>query len=301
MFYKTFTLSLFSLLLTSALTGQGLVDGFFNGKGQASITGTFAGGGYDEFYVADEKVGPVPAHNEISQRIYSLYGTYGLTDKLSLIASLPIITNLSDGGPDPINGETDFTGFQDAGIAVKYNLFRASFSGGRFDGIGSVGVFLPGGYEPNGIISLGSGAFTTDFKAGGHLQLQSGLFSTVIVGYSLRGKADNNFGTGDGQEFDVPNAVVGVAKIGYAGSGFYVEGFADFQSSTGGVDIMGEGFAGNFPETQVNFVRLGASASLSLSKAFSINFGYGSVVSGRNIGSASNLHAGLTASFGGGE
>ena len=273
---------------------QGIIDGSFNEKGNVSISLGYTRAVGEAFYVADVKMDPIPAHEKITQDIFSLYGTYGLTDNLTVIASLPYISTQGEGVADPVNGLTEDSGIQDVQLALKYRLGSVYNDVSQLDFYTSLGIGIPGGYEPSGILSLGSGAFATDLHAGVRYRGNSGFFLDLTGGYSLRGKADNNF---DGEDFDVPNAILGVARIGYGGSKFYAEAFFDFQHSTSGVDIMGEGFMGNFPETQVNYARLGTSVYVPISSAFGVSVGFGTFIDGRNVTDNNYFSGGVTVGF----
>lgn len=290
----------FVLLGTTALSAQDMIDGFFKTKGELSLTASYSRGVFDEFYVGDTKVGPVPAHEEISQNIYTLYGAYGITDDLSVVVNVPYVSATGDGVADPVNGLLDVDGLQDVSAYLKYRPLSAGFSGGRFDVVTAAGVSVAGDYEPNGILSLGSGANSANFRVGGHLHLNSGLFLTATGGYDFRGEAEN---TGAETDFDVPNAFRGMAKVGYAGGKFYVEGWFDFQQTLeddlGPIDIMGERFTGNFPETTVNYARVGASVYVPLGNTLGVSAGYGTVIDGRNLGDTNLFSAGLTVNLGG--
>jgi hypothetical protein len=117
-----------------------------------------------------------------------------------------------------------------------------------------------------------------------HLKTASGVFATAQVGYSLR--------TGL-----VPHALIGDAKVGYAGPKIYLEGSASFQESNGGTDISEQGFTGFFPSTRVNYVRLGASGYRPLSKGFGLTLGISTYVAGRNIGKSTGYSAGVSYNF----
>ena len=286
------------LMVGTTASSQGIIDGFYNPKGNISLTASYTGTSYDEFYVGTEKVGPVPAHNEITQDIISLYAKMGLTDKLTLILNAPYISAKGEGNPDPISGNTKESGLQDLGVAAKYRAFGTTFTGGKIDGITALGFSIPMGYESNSILSIGNGAFSTNLHVGGHLQLDQGFFTTLVAGYSFKGKAADSFNVNGGNDYDVPNAFLAMAKVGYASSKFYAELWADHQgTSSDGVDIMGPGFAGNFPETRVNYTRMGISAYVPLTKAVGVSGGYGTVLSGRNIGDTNYFNAGITLSF----
>ena len=294
-------LTLFCLItflsLGGALSAQSLVDGSFNAPGRVNLTAGATFAVYDEFYVGEMKTGPVPAHGKISQQIYSLYGTVGITENLTVIASVPYITSEGEGMPDPINDQTSVSGVQDVSVYAKYRPFSAALGeNGRFDGILAAGVSIAGGYEPNGILSIGSGANAAEVKVGGVVQATEKLSLTALAGYIVRGEAEN---TGDGADFDVPNGVELTAKLAYNLSTLYLEGWVKNLRSTDGVDIMGEGFMGNFPETDVDLTIVGASAFVPVKQNLGFSLSYGTVVSGRNVGDGNYVGGGVTVGFGG--
>ena len=265
-------------------------------KGGLTVNVTYQRATADGFYVGQTKADPIPAHQSFNMDVVNLYAAYGVTDDLTVIASLPYINLNGNGEPDPVNTLREDGGIQDVSLGLKYRFASLDMGTGNLDLLGAVAVGIPGGYENNGILSLGSGAFGVDLKAGGQYRHESGAFLSAIAGYGLRGEAENS---GGGEDFDVPNAVLGVAKVGYAGAKFYADAYFDFQHTTGGVDIMGEGFMGNFPETKVNFARLGATVAVPVSSMFSVNAGYSTFVDGRNLTDFSAFSVGATINVGG--
>lgn len=281
------------LVFTVTSSAQGPVDGFFDKKEKVSITLSYTHGNYDDFYVGGQKVEGVPVHNEIDQTIYSLYAKYGLADNITVIASLPYIKAEGNGGADPVNGTTEQSDFQDASVFVKWAPYVEQLSNGSVTYLVALGGSIPLGYEPNGILSLGTGAPGLDGKLGIQYNNNSGFFGTIIAGYGLRGKADNN-ASGGGEDFDAPNVANVVFKLGYAGKHFYVDGWFDGQTSLSGVDIMGEGFAGNFPETRVGYSRAGANLYVPFTSFIGASAGFGTVIDGRNIGLTTYYTGGIT-------
>lgn len=290
---------LFGLLFLCALPSQSqrLIDGFFNEQGSLSLTAGYTHTNYDAFYVGKMKVTGVPALGEVDQNIYSLYATYSILDDLSVIASVPYFTAKSKDGADPINGEDKISAFQDIDIALKYRLHKFEMDEGYLNFLVAAGITIPTGYEPNGILSLGSGSFNNTYNLGLHYQSNSGVFVSATGGYSIRGKADNNFNVNGGGDFDVPDAVLFTGRIGYVGSLFYLEAFTDIQSAVDGVDIMGPGFAGNFPETEVDYTVLGLSLYVPIIESLGISGSYGTLVAGRNIGDSNYYNLGVTYSL----
>ena len=272
---------------------QGLYDGFTPKKNSLSVTTSFTRSQFDEFYLGKEKQNAVPAHEEIQQNIYSLYAKYGISDRLSAVVSIPFIqAENTNNAADPVNGETSISDIQDISIALKYNAYKFQFKKADLNIITGVTAVIPTGYEPVGILSIGSGGFGFDLKTGLHLNTNSGFFSTLFVGYNLRGDASSDLNGGN--EFNVPNAFTTTAKIGYASKFIYVEAWGDLYNSEEGVDIGGPGFAGNFPETNVDYKSFGVSVYKNIIPQLGIGLGYGQVIDGRNIGKSSTYSASLT-------
>lgn len=290
------SLSIIAIIaITYSSNAQGLLDGFTSRKGDLSITTSFSKSKYDAFYIADKKTDGVPVHGEINQNIFSIYAKYGITNRLSAIISAPFISsdNTTDAA-DPVNGENAISELQDISIALKLNAHKFIFKNANLNIITGATVVIPTGYEPNGILSVGNGAFGIDVTTGLHLNTKSGFFSTLLASYNLRGSADNNFVNNRG-DFGVPNAFVTSGKIGYASNLIYIEAWADHSNSEEGVDIGGPGFTGNnFPETNVDYSRIGITLYKNIIPKLGVSLGYGKVIDGRNLGDSTTFSAGVT-------
>lgn len=294
---------IFSALLligsSPAVQAQSLVSGFMAGKGHGSVVVSGTTERYDNVYLAPDKVDGVPVFQEVRVNSLNLYTTYGITDKVDVIVSLPYIqskgkapsTVISDlNSLYPTAGYTNVRqGLQDITGILKFKSYTREIGGSILDLLGVVSVSTPiSNYQTNTgygyIIAIGNQA--TKYTASGvaHLKTSSGVFATGQVGYSLR--------TGL-----VPNAVVGEAKIGYADPKTYLEGSASFQESNGGTDISEVGFNGFFPATRVNYIRLGASAYRPLANGVGIVLGVSTYVAGRNVGKSTGYSAGISYNF----
>ena len=287
------------LLASSAAQAQGLVGGFMAGKGHGSVVVSGTSERYENVYLAPVKIEGVPIFQEVRVNSLNLYATYGLTDKIDAIVSLPYIQSKGYASGTTINDlstlqpSAGFTnsrqGFQDATAILKFKSYSREIGSSIIDLLGVVSFSTPvSNYQTNTgygyIIAIGNRA--TKYSAAGvaHLKTSSGVFATAQVGYSLR--------TGE-----VPNALIGEAKLGYAGPKTYIEGFAAFQESNGGTDIAEQGFTGFFPSTRVNYIRVGASAYRPITNGFGLTLGASTYVAGRNIGKATGYSAGITYNF----
>ncbi len=300
---KQFSTLLLSTLLVAgaapALRAQNLVSGFMAGKGHGSVVVSGTAEQYKNAYLAPDKVSGVPIFQEVHVNSINLYGTYGLTDKIDVIVSLPYIqskgqafgTTISDLNTlYPEQGYANTRqGIQDLTGVLKFKSYSREIGSSIIDLLGVVAVSTPvGNYETNTglgyIIAIGNRATKTTALGVAHLKTASGVFATGQIGYSLR--------TGD-----VPNALVGEAKLGYAGPKNYFEGYASFQESNGGTDITEGGFDGTFTATRVNYVRIGASGYRPITNGFGLTLGISTYVAGRNIGKSTGGSAGITYNF----
>jgi hypothetical protein len=293
----------FSILLAvgsvSAGQAQSLVGGFMAGKGHGSVAISGTTERYSSVFLAPEKIDAVPIFQEVRVNSVNLYATYGLTDKIDAVVSLPFIQSKGRAPGTVISdlytlysdqGYTNVRqGLQDITGLLKFKAYSREIGSSILDLLGVVSFSTPlSNYQTNTgygyIIAIGNRA--TKYSTGGvaHLKTASGVFATAQVGYSLR--------TGQ-----VPHALVGEAKVGYAGPKTYLEGYASFQESDGGTDISEQGFTGFFPSTRVNYVRLGASGYRPLSNGFGLTLGVNTYVAGRNIGKSTGFSAGVSYNF----
>lgn len=276
---------------------QGLLDGFTPKKGDFSVTGSYTYGNFDEFYMGDTEMNlvDVVGLEEITQNIFSLYAKYGVSDNVSFILNVPFISAETNGNNDPINGESSISEIQDVSLAVKVNAAKFNIKGGNLNIITGLTLNVPTGYEPNGVLSVGSGAWGFDYTAGLHLNTNIGLFSTLLAGYNIRDKAKNNL-TGTGN-FEVPNAFTLSGKLGYASDFIYVEAWAYYLNSDKGVDIGGPNFTGNLPETDVENSSIGLTLYKNIIPKLGASLSYGKVIDGRNVAASQTFSAGLTYNF----
>ena len=283
----------------NSLRAQSLVSGFMAGKGHGSVVVSGTTERYESVYLAPDKIDGVPIFQEVRVNSLNLYATYGLSDKIDAIVSLPYIQSKGKAPGTVINdlnalystqGYANIRqGLQDITALLKFKSYSVELGSSVLDLLGVVSVSTPlSDYQTNTgygyIIAIGNRA--TKYSAAGvaHLKTSTGIFATAQVGYSLR--------TGL-----VPNALIGEAKLGYAGPKTYFEGSASFQESNGGTDISEVGFSGFFPSTRVNFIRIGASAYRPIANGFGLTLGASTYVAGRNIGKATGFSAGVTYNF----
>ncbi|SHK96731.1 hypothetical protein [Hymenobacter psychrotolerans] len=289
---------LLTFLLTSlggahAGLAQSLVSGFLPGKGHGSFVISGTEERYQTVYLAPGKINRVPIFDRVQVSSLNLYGSYGLTDKLEAVISLPYIQSRGFADEKVLRDQNYVNkraGLQDITLLLKAKLFSKEVGTSVVDVLGVVSGSIPfSDYKSDTglgyIIAIGNGSRKISGQGVVHLKTISGVFFTGQAGYSLR---DNS----------APNAFVAETKIGYAGPKLYIDALASFQKSDkSGTDILQPGFTGFFPATRVDYVRLGISAFRPLAKGFGLTVGATTYVAGRNLGKSTGLSGGVAYNF----
>ncbi|CAM3090311.1 hypothetical protein [Flavobacterium frigoris] len=289
------------LLLILAVTTLGCVNtafsqspisGFMQGKGKGNVSISYSYEKYDKVFFIPEEVDGVPVFNETKISSTSIYATYGITDQVDVVLVLPYVTakgNATQEVLTNLNLENERKGFQDVSVFVKYSPFNFNFGSSSLRLIGALGLKTPlSNYKVEegfqSIIAIGNRSTTVSTTGMAMFRMDSGVFASA----QLAGNYASN---------DVPNSYATELKVGYAAKYFYGDAFIANQKSTGGVDIFGEGFAGYFPITKVNYTKIGLNLYTPLTEAFGVSAGASTLVAGRNIGKSTGFYGGLVYKF----
>ncbi|HEX8424764.1 hypothetical protein [Hymenobacter sp.] len=294
---KTYrSLLLFALSSLGGLSvahAQSLVSGFMAGKGHGSVVVSGTMERYSSVYLAPAKIDRVPIFDEVQVSSVNLYGSYGITDKLEAVVSLPYIESKGNADEQVVKAQ-NYTnrraGLQDLTVLLKGKVYSKELGTNVLDILAVISGSTPvSDYKSKEglgyIIAIGNHAKKATVSGVAHLKTVSGVFFTGQAGYSVR---DNS----------APNAFVAETKVGYASPKLYVDALVAFQhSEKNGTDILQPGFTGFFPATRVNYVRLGVSAFRPLAKGFGLTVGANTYVAGRNLGKATGISAGVAYNF----
>jgi hypothetical protein len=271
---------------------QSLVGGFMNGKGRGAVALSYTAEKYDDAFLVPEDADDVPIFNKMNFNSVSLYATYGISANLDFVLNLPYIQAKGHAARETLEEleyENTRSGLQDISIFFKYKLNSFKVGKNRLDVVAMGGVKTPvSNYAVNdglqSIVAIGNRA--TNITSGVVTQLRAplGIYIAAQGGYSYR--------TGE-----VPDAVVGELKIGYGTKLIHVTGWYAKQISLGGVDIVGNGFTGFFPATDVSFTRAGANVYVPIASGFGLSGGVSQYVSGRNVGKSTGYSASIVFTF----
>ena len=290
---KNKLLSVFVLAaVTVAVSAQSPVNGFMQGKGKGNVVVSYGMESYDEVYLVPKKVNGVPVFRDVNVTSASLFATYGITDQFDVVVSLPFITatgNASEAVLQNLNFENERSGIQDVSVFLKFNPFDINIGSSNLKLIGAVGVKTPvGDYKVDeglqSIIAIGNRSTTVNMIAIAMFKTKYGIFTS------------GQFGTGFATQ-GVPDSYMSELKLGYAAKRIYGDVFIANQTSTTGVDILGNGFQGFFPATKVDFTRVGVNLYAPIYKAIGLAGGANSYIAGRNIGKATGFYAGVVYKF----
>lgn len=271
---------------------QSPISGFMQGKGKGNVSISFSSEKYDEVYFIPEKVDGVPVFNETKITSTSLYATYGISDQVDVVVVLPYVKARGNATQEVLTNldlENERKGLQDVSVYVKYSPFNFNFGESSLRLIGAIGLKTPlsdykveEGFQS--IIAIGNRSTTVSTTGVAMFKMNSGAFAS--------GQIAGNFASND-----VPNSVTTELKLGYAAKSFYGDAYVANQKSTGGVDIFGEGFAGFFPITKVNYTKIGVNLYAPIYKELGVSAGASTLVAGRNIGKSSGYYGGLVYKF----
>lgn len=236
-----------------------------------------------------------------TQSLIAIVG-YGVTERLSVIATLPYIwTHASQGPLHGMDGVQDFT------LAAKYQLLETPFTNGgtlRALVVGVAGIpasdytsdFLP--------LSIGlhsqrlAGRFTLNFQA------HQRWFLNGSAGYTWRGnvKLDRPAYYTNGQlyltdEVVMPDVFDYRLSAGFLQGRLYVPVSLSQQFTLGGGDIRRQDMP--FVSNRMNFTSVDGAVMYSLPAPRELGFRFGAsrIVSGRNVGQATAVSGGLFYTF----
>lgn len=280
------------LALPLFAVAQSPISGFMNGKGHGAVALSYSSESYDKVLLVPNDAQGVPIFNKVNVYSKSLYASYGISNKFDAVLGLPYIKtegHASDVVLNELGYENVRSGVQDVSVFVKYNPYNCKVGKSDLRFIIGAGVKTPmGKYKVDeglqSILAIGNRATTFNGVGIAQLRTPSGIFFTTQAGYSVRNG-------------DVPNALFGEIKAGYAAKRFYADFWYAGQVSDGGVNILGEGFTGFFPATDVSYNRLGMSIYVPIVRGFGISVGGSKYINGRNIGSSTGYTAGLAYNF----
>ena len=275
-----------------AASAQSPVSGFMAGKGHGAAVVSYNAEKYSSVFLVPKEIDGVPVFNEVAVKSVSFFANYGISDKLDVSLNAPYTTatgKASDQILKNLKYQNERKGLQDLSVTLKYKPLSYTVGAGTLDFMGALGVQTPlGDYRADeglqSIIAIGNRSTSVNAFAIAHYKFNTGFFATAQVGYSARSNG-------------VPSALISEFKAGYALENIYIDVYSASQLSSGGTDILQDGFDGVFPKTKVNYTKIGANVFVPVAKGFGVSVGGSTYVAGRNIGKGTGVYGALVFSF----
>ncbi len=278
------------LLLPSFVAAQGPLDGYLKGKGVLDLAPSFSLNSAKKFEGAGGKRYDEPYKGQM----FSLFAEYGLTEKFDLVATAAAVFT-------PVQG-----GLQDGGLFVKYRpVYAPMGKAGKLGVIFGTGASFPiGNYEPTATGALGQNAVTVPAKLIVQWETPLGLFINATGGYNFRldalKEADIDIirkQRADYEPIDPQNFTTFLVKIGFPAKHFYLDGWAEWQHTSGGAD-----YVQNVPDLPqaygVSYTQIGGTAYYSDTGKTGFYLSGGYILSGRNTSLIQRITFGMVFKLG---
>ena len=228
-------------------------------------------------------------------------GSYGLTDKLNVVAMLPYVsTKASQGTLSGMHGVQDLT------LGVKYRALQTSLGSGTLAAfaVGSVGTPVSD-YTPDYLpLSIGLGSRRASGRATLNYTSKRGFFVNASAAYTLRDDVtlDRPSYYTDGHLYysdrvAMPDVIDYVVSVGYVKGRVHAPISFSQMHTLGGGDIRRQDMP--FVSNRMKTSRLDAAVQYYLAKPrnLAVKLGATRTVGGRNVGQATTLQAGLLYTF----
>jgi hypothetical protein len=302
MLAKRFVLSFVLLLLpAAALRAQTIDDAVMMPKKSLCTGFEYSNDRWDRYWE-----GPLKRTNgnigTITTEAVTWMGTYGISDKLNLIAMLPYISTRASAGV--LHGQN---GLQDVTIAAKYRLFYRELShGDALRAFVAASAGLPThGYTPDfQPLSLGSASNRSSGRFTLNYQRKQGWFLGATAAYTARGNVtlDRSFYFTNGQavasnHVDMPDVFDYSLTVGYHNHGLLAPLSFIQQNTQGGGDIRRQDVP--FVSNRMDYSKIEGSLlyALPVPRNLSVKLAAAHVLSGRNVGQSTTFSGGLLYTF----
>ena len=230
-----------------------------------------------------------------------LYGNYGVTDRLNVIAMVPYIW--TDASQGVLHGSQ---GFQDLTVAAKWNFFTRPSTKAALRTFAVVAAGIPlTDYNIELLpLSIGTRSSRLSGRFTANVQTTPGWYVDGSTAYTWRSNTtldrpyfftDDEFVMSD--EVNMPDVFDYVVHVGYLKHGLNTHLAFSQQQTLGGGDIRRQDIP--VPSNRMNFTRLGGMAMYPVPKLnpLAFQFSYAYTATGRNVGQSHAVTIGLLYTF----
>lgn len=290
------------ILITSAgrAFSQTLTDGLMMPKGDLCTGFLYSHDQWTDYWEGDLKRdnGNI---GTLKTKSITWVGTYGLTQKLNLIAMVPYIkTEASQGTLHYMEGVQDLT------LGAKYNFFKKDYPKSTLKTFGVLGFSTPlTNYTPDFYpLSLGAGTTNIFYRATINYKFLANFYVNGSAAYTWRSNTTldrSSYFTNDqlymSNEVQMPNVFDYVFNFGYMNKGFQADLSYVQQVTLGGSDIRRQDMP--FVSNRMNYSKAGLLVMYYIPQIRNLAV-RGSVtmtLAGRNVGESTTFMGGLLYTF----
>lgn len=289
----TAVLMLWVLQSPAVLSAQQPNDAIYMDKNAICVVAAYSHNSWDTYWENTLKR-QNPNIGTNTTQSFAVMAAAGLTDKLNLLVGLPYVK--TDNSAGNLLGQK---GIQDFSAALKYKLLKSQ-------GIslhGTLGGSLPvSNYVPDFLpMSIGLHSATASARLIFNYLHKSGLYFTAHGAYTARAnvKSDRDAYQANDRVYNtnsmvIPNATDGGINLGYLKNALQATVFLERFDCVGG-DFIRRNDA-PYPTNDMEATNVGAYVKFQPGH-FGINARYAYTTSGRNVGQATSLMAGILYQF----
>ena len=297
---RKFLLVPFVAALAMPLHAQTIDDGVLVDRGELRAGYMFTFDSWTDYWEGALKrrngnIGTITTH------VNSLVANYGVTDRLNVIADVPHVS--TDASQGVLHGSR---GFQDLTVSAKYQMLNHEGRAGLLRGYVVLSLGVPLTNYNLELLPLSIGIGSTNVAARGTLNLHtpSGWFVNGSAAHTWRGAVnlDRPYFFTDGEfvmssDVVVPETAEYIASTGIEIAQLVLTGFVSQRWTLGGGDIRRQDMP--LPSHRMNATRVGGMAMVPVAGVSNViaQFLVAHTLTGRNVGEATTLSAGLVYRF----
>lgn len=284
------------VLLIQQLYAQTLTDGLMMSKKNLCTGFVYSTDSWKNYWEGSVKrdnlnIGTITTNSAIWM------GSYGLTDKINLIAMVPYVSTNSTGPT-----LHSMQGVQDLTLGGKYKLLNAALGSSSISAFAGASFSIPlTNYTPDYLpLSIGLSSKTLAIRGTANYTLRKSWYAGISGAYVFRSNItlDRPSYYTDGQlfltnEVAMPNQFQLVGSIGYKKSNWQAEVNYNQQNTLGGGDIRRQDMP--FASNRMNYSKLGVLGMYYLPKpkGLAARASASYTIEGRNVGQSTTYTAGL--------
>lgn len=259
------------LSLSSSLLAQGPVDGYMKNKHDFSVGLSISREKAKNLYAGTTKI-----FAPRTTMAYSLFGIYGIHDRLNVQVNVPYL-NINKG---------NVTDFQDFSLYLKFQALKKDNQQGNFNLLLASGISHPlGEYVTSGNNAIGQQAISLDGRIIAQQNFNNKWFASAQAGYFLKTNP-------------TPDAFSSSLKVGYAGK-IYADVWFEILEAFGGTDYRGRGnlqptnARGGFRGLGFSYQKIGGTIFYPFTKHIGGFGGVSYVLGGRNAFKNTGINIGI--------